>query len=214
MRWFPLLAVLVLFVSAGTLDWVPGRWCLRAVGLSWLSTVLFLSLTRPDLLSRRLRPGLQPASWDGSLLRRLRMSILLLLAVAGVQSGRSHLPLDPVLFACGLLALLTGTLLLWACLYHNPFFETEVRHQRDQAQSVVQTGPYEWVRHPGYGALILMLGGLPWMLHSSGAVLPWLHCVYTLVTRLGYEEAFLNERLAGYREYQMHVRFRLIPGIW
>ena len=214
MPWFPLIAAFVLFASAGTLDWMPGRWCIRAVGVSWLSTVLFLALTQPDLLRRRSRRGRNCADWDGPLMNRLRLAILLLLAVAGLQSGRGRFAVNTGTFAWGVLVLLLGTLLLWACLHSNRFFETDVRHQTDLSQTVIQTGPYALVRHPGYVALILLLGSLPWMLHSSFAVLPWLLCVSTLVTRLRCEEAHLNERLPGYRDYQKRYPFRLIPWIW
>ena len=214
MPWFPLLAAFALFASAGTLDWWPGRWCIRAVGLSWLSTVLLLALTRPDLLRRRSRPADQPASWDGPVMQRLRIAILALLVVAGLQSGRGHFVLDQRLFAFGLLVLAAGTLFLWACLHANPFFETEVRHQDDRAQTVIQSGPYRWVRHPGYVALILLLGSLPWMLHSPYSVLPWLYCVYTLMNRSRCEEDYLNEHLPGYGDYLKVVRFRFIPWIW
>ncbi|MBS2040978.1 isoprenylcysteine carboxylmethyltransferase family protein [bacterium] len=214
MPFFPLFAALVLFASAGTLDWMPGRWCIRAVGVSWLSTVLFLAMTRPDLLRRRSRKGENTAEWDGPIMTLFRLSILLLLAVAGLQSGRGGFALDSRLFATGALVLLLGNLLLWSCLHSNPFFETEVRHQRDQSQTVIQTGPYALVRHPGYVALILLLGSLPWMLHSSVAVLPWLLCVATLVTRLLREEAHLSNYLPGYRDYQERCPFRLIPWVW
>lgn len=214
MPWFPLLAAITLFTSAGTLEWWPGRFCLRAVGFSWLSTVLFLVVTHPGLLRRRSLKAKNTADWDRPLLYVLRAAILLLLAVAGLQSRSSHTLVEWGPFAFGLILLGAGTLLLWACFHSNPFFETEVRHQSEHQQTVAQSGPYGWIRHPGYLALILLLGSLPWMLHSIVSTGPWLICVGVLVVRLRLEEVYLDKHLTGYREYQKRVRFRLLPFLW
>lgn len=211
---FPLLAAFTLFASAGTLEWWPGRYCLRAVGFSWLSTVLFLAVMHPGLLRLRTRKASNAAPWDPPLLRVLRVAILLLLAVAGLQSRGAESAVTWEVFAFGLGLLVTGTSLLWVCFHCNPFFETEVRHQSDRQQTVAQSGPYALVRHPGYLALILLLGSLPLMLQSTVAAGPWLLCVYILVTRLRREEAYLDEHLSGYPEYRERVRFRLLPYIW
>jgi protein-S-isoprenylcysteine O-methyltransferase Ste14 len=215
MPWFPLLAALTLFASAGTLEWWPGRWCLRSVGLCWLATLLFLAFTQPGLLRRRWQNlSGQALPWDSLLLHLLRVCLLLLLGAAGVQSGRGHVPLDRGLFGLGLGLLVAGTMLLWCCLRHNPYFEVRVRHQDDQDQRVSQSGPYGWVRHPGYLALIVQIGSLPLMLHSSLALLPWSLCVATLVVRLRREEEYLHLHLVGYPAYQQRVRFRLFPWLW
>lgn len=217
MPWFSLLAIVTLAVPVWCFGWVPGHYCLRALGLSWLATVAFLAATQPDLLRRRSKePTEGPVSpgWDGRLLRLLQGSLWLLLLVAGWESGWGGTALDPELFAAGSGFLLLGTLLLWSSLHSNPYFETRVRHQREQGQQVVQSGLYAWIRHPGYLALIVMLASLPLMLHSPAAVLPAVFCVVILVVRLRQEEGYLDAHLAGYAEYRAKVPFRLLPLVW
>lgn len=215
MPWFPLMAALTLFASAGTFEWWPGRCCLRSIGLCWLATVLFLAVTQPGLLKRRFQSEpCETPPWDSRLLHLLRVCLLLLLGAAGGQSGRAHLPLNSGLFGVGLGVLVVGTLLLWCCLRHNPYFEVRVRHQSDQGQSVSQSGPYGWVRHPGYLALVIQIGSLPFMLHSSLALLPWSLCVAILVVRLRREEDYLGQHLVDYQAYRQRVRFRLLPWVW
>jgi protein-S-isoprenylcysteine O-methyltransferase Ste14 len=216
MPWYPPLTALSLFLSAGTLEWTAGRHCLRAVGISWIATVIFLAATQPDLLRRRLlgrEKGPPSPDWDVRILGYLRVSLLLMLLVAGWQS-REGRPYDPTVFATGAWLLLLGTLALWASLYSNPFFETQVRHQSEQGQRVIQSGLYGWVRHPGYLAMTLMLASLPVMLHSSAAALPCALCVAILVARLRREESYLHDHLEGYAAYMVRVRFRLIPRLW
>lgn len=217
MPWYPLMAVLTLAIPVSVFEWVPGHYSLRALGLSWFTTIAFLAITQPGLLRRRsLGPADGPSSprWDGRLFRSLQASLLSLLAVAGLQSGWGDIDLDREVFTTGGAFLLVGTLLLWSSLHSNPFFETRVRHQQEQGQRVVDTGLYGWVRHPGYLAMIFMLTSLPIMLHSLASVLPWAVCVAILVVRLRREESYLETHLDGYKEYRSRVRFRLIPLIW
>ena len=217
MPWYPLLAVLTLALTSDIVTWTAGKYCLRAIGISWTATVLFLAVTQPGLLRRRrLGPenGSSSPDWDVRLLGWLRLSLLLMLAVAGGQAGRGDAAFQPTMFAIGAGTLLVGTMTLWASLYSNPFFETQVRHQKEHGQRVIQSGPYAWVRHPGYLALTLMLTSLPMMLQSSLAIWPCLLCVAILVVRLRREERFLHEQLDGYAAYTGRVRCRLIPLLW
>ena len=109
---------------------------------------------------------------------------------------------------------MVATLGLWASCFSNTFFETQVRHQSEQGQRVIRTGPYGVVRHPGYLAIILMLLSLPIMLHSSAATFPACLCIAILVVRLRREESHLIAHLEGYAEYLECVQYRLVPGLW
>ncbi len=217
MPWFALLTASTLIFFIVTWDWVPGHMCLRALGLSWLSTVAFLAVTQPALLRRRsLLPEKGPSSpdWDARVLYCLRGCLLLLFVVAGWQSGRGGVPYNPSVFKFGAVLLMLATLVLWASCFSNPFFETQVRHQSEQGHQVIQTGPYGVVRHPGYLAIILMLLSLPIMLHSSAAAFPACLCIALLVARLKREESHLIAHLEGYAEYLECVQYRLIPRLW
>jgi protein-S-isoprenylcysteine O-methyltransferase Ste14 len=174
--------------------------------------VLFLAASQPGLLRRRCSPAKESPDWDVRILKYLRASLLLTLAVAGFEGRWPSYQADQ--FAFGAALLLVGTLTLCASFHSNPFFETQVRHQNEQGQTVVQTGLYGWIRHPGYLAMILMLASLPVMLHSTAALVPCGLCIGILVARLRAEELHLRTHLDGYAEYTGRVRFRLIPRLW
>ncbi|MEM7288373.1 MAG: isoprenylcysteine carboxylmethyltransferase family protein [Actinomycetota bacterium] len=80
--------------------------------------------------------------------------------------------------------------------------------------SLVDTGPYQSVRHPLYSATASALIG-------TGAVLGnWVSIATAglptaaLVRRIGVEESMLESHLgAGYVAYQARTK-RLVPGIW
>jgi protein-S-isoprenylcysteine O-methyltransferase Ste14 len=78
---------------------------------------------------------------------------------------------------------------------------------------LIDTGPYRFVRHPMYSAVILFMLGLAlryadWIaIVLAAALIPffWL--------KSSHEEGRLGASYPGYPEYQKRVTRRLIPGI-
>jgi len=96
----------------------------------------------------------------------------------------------------------------------NRFFSSVIRIQADRGQYVVTTGPYAFVRHPGYTAGILII------LASGIALGSWLATALLTIASLPFllyrtiaEDRILTAELAGYSDYARHVRWRLCPGI-
>jgi protein-S-isoprenylcysteine O-methyltransferase Ste14 len=89
-----------------------------------------------------------------------------------------------------------------------------VRIQTDREQTVIDTGPYAIVRHPGYSSGLLILVGIPLTLGSVWALIPASLSWLLLVLRTQWEDETLQAELPGYKEYTERVRYKLIPGIW
>jgi protein-S-isoprenylcysteine O-methyltransferase Ste14 len=79
---------------------------------------------------------------------------------------------------------------------------------------VCQTGPYKYVRHPGYVGFILQSISTPILLGSLWALLPGVIAAVSLIVRTVFEDRMLQLELSGYDVYRQKVRFRLLPGIW
>jgi protein-S-isoprenylcysteine O-methyltransferase Ste14 len=101
----------------------------------------------------------------------------------------------------------------WAVL-SNPFFTTNVRIQDDRDHSVVTSGPYALVRHPGYAGVLMAHIALPFTLGSIWALVPAVVGTFFFIARTSREDRTLRDRLVGYREYQTRVRWLLLPGVW
>jgi len=113
------------------------------------------------------------------------------------------------------LALLIGGYLLASyALTENAYFSGMVRIQTDRGQQVVSSGPYRWVRHPGYAGALLAYLATPFLLDSPWALLPALLLTVVLVIRTRLEDRILHAELPGYAAYAQRVRYRLAPGIW
>ena len=204
-------AAAALFASAGTFA-IAAFWVYLAI-LAAVFVASFAMLD-PGLLRERMRPGGKPPPLG---LKLFTVVLLLHLIVAGFDRGRLHLSdgIPPWLQATGLAVVAAAyALVLWA-MRVNRFFSSVVRIQFDRGQRVVTTGPYSFIRHPGYSAGILIV------LASGIALGSWLAAALLVVTSLPFlfyraitEDRVLLAELPGYREYAGRVRWRLIPGVW
>jgi protein-S-isoprenylcysteine O-methyltransferase Ste14 len=82
-----------------------------------------------------------------------------------------------------------------------------------QARSVVQTGPYRWIKHPLYfSEEIATLGVVLQYLTPVTVMVLILHIVVQLF-RIIYEEDLLRRNCPEYSSYEAS-RWRLIPYVW
>jgi protein-S-isoprenylcysteine O-methyltransferase Ste14 len=99
-------------------------------------------------------------------------------------------------------------------MIENPHFEPTVRIQEERSHRVITTGPYEFVRHPGYLGGILWALSIPFMIGSILAFIPAGVYVLLMIIRTWLEDRTLQKELNGYLEYTKRTRHRLFPGIW
>jgi protein-S-isoprenylcysteine O-methyltransferase Ste14 len=206
---------LVLFTAAGRWDWPRGWAYLVAVLLLEGATLGLLAVRTPETLNQR-------GSFHSGVPRfeRVFAGLWLLLAlttpaVAGLDAVRlqgSRLP--GALFFVGLVVLILASVLgAWAML-ENPYFEQFVRIQEERRHRTVTTGPYRFVRHPGYSAAILGALATPLVLGSAWAFVPVALLVLLFAVRALLEDRTLRSRLPGYEAYARRTRFRLVPFVW
>jgi protein-S-isoprenylcysteine O-methyltransferase Ste14 len=82
-----------------------------------------------------------------------------------------------------------------------------------QARSVVQTGPYRWIKHPLYlSEEIAILGVVLQYLTPVTVIVLVLH-IGVQVCRIHYEEDLLRRNCSEYSSYEAS-RWRLIPYVW
>lgn len=93
------------------------------------------------------------------------------------------------------------------------YFDGDLR--TEPGQVLVDTGPYRWVRHPGYLANTAYVAGLallfaywPPLLVAVGAM------VGCYRTRIAREEALNSAGIVGYDDYLRRRRWRMVPLIW
>lgn len=219
-RMFGLVAVLLvlLFISAGTLNW-PMGWVYVVITLVMTAgSRLLLLRINPDLVAERAayaeKQDAKP--WDRVLMPFVAIyGPLAMLVVAGLNRRFGWQPeLPPWLqITAAFLLVLASAFGTWAMLI-NRFFSGVVRIQHDRGHTVVSTGPYRWMRHPGYASGVLGHLVMPLMLGSAWAVIPGVITAGLTVLRTSLEDRTLQAELPGYTEYAQRTRYRLLPGIW
>jgi len=210
------LPLLPLLVSGDWRWWQAWANAAVSIGGFALSRGL-VARSHPDLLAERAH-SLQKQDakpWDGPLLLTMTLAAALALAVAGVERRVATAPaLGWPLHALALAGIVGGyTLGAWAMLA-NRFFSGTVRIQADRGQRVISSGPYAWVRHPGYAGALLTYLLTPLLLASPWALAPTALAIAALLVRTAREDATLQAELPGYADYATHVRYRLLPGAW
>ncbi len=212
MAFFDALIGLILFLAAGTMHWLYAWLYIAAYLLIQLAGSFFLPL---EVLAERGRKKANTEHWDRTVTRLLLANYLSVYCIAGLDRRWQWSPQWGTAwhFAAMFLFLQGCALEMWA-MGSNPFFSTDVRIQSERGHRVCDTGPYQYVRHPGYAGMILYILVTPVFLGSLWTFIPALLCAVLFVIRTALEDKTLQSRLPGYKEYASRVRYCLLPGVW
>jgi protein-S-isoprenylcysteine O-methyltransferase Ste14 len=207
----------LLFVPAGTLLW-PAGWAFMALFFGFtLAMVLWLAREDPELLAERMSSPIQRGQplWDKvfvAALTLLFLAWLIVMPLDAVRFGWSEVP--GWLQFLGALGVVLSFYLMFLTFRENAYLAMVVKLQEQRGQSVVTTGPYQYVRHPMYSSVFLFLPAVALLLGSWWGLLLCVVLLGLLVWRIPLEERMLENGLAGYEEYERNVRYRLIPRVW
>ena len=198
-------------------------WILGVRGMLWfaayflaIGTIVWLYRAAPDTMDARLAiadsKDVTPV-WDKVLLALFwLLGYFVVYWVAGRTCDPS-LAIDAVAVLGATTYLLSSVLTAWA-LAENRYAEAVSRVQEERGQRVCSTGPYAFVRHPMYSAIVMwcvsvvMVFPSAWVALVSGVV------AVVIVVRTALEDAMLVAGLPGYSEYRGKVRWRLVPFVW
>jgi protein-S-isoprenylcysteine O-methyltransferase Ste14 len=171
----------------------------------------------PDILAERARfmQHENTMSWDKILAPLSGIGGGLIPIIAGLDARFAWSPeFSLTIKIASLVIIIIGYLIGSYALIENRFFSGMVRIQTDRGHKVVSSGPYRWIRHPGYFGGLLTFLGSPVFLDSYWAILPAIFITIILVIRTKLEDDALQNQLEGYLDYTKRTRYRLIPKIW
>ncbi len=211
----PLFLAVFLFLPAGNWLWARG-WLYVGMFYSVVTlSSLYLRRVNPDIVAGRINPHQGTEPWDKILVGFLTVMWMATFPVAAMDDERFQwFPVPWWVCVIGYVFFLGGMAIVTWAEAVNKFFEPTVRIQTDRGQTVIDTGPYAFVRHPGYvGGVFVVIGG-PLALGSLWALIPVVLGSVVLILRTKWEDETLRAKLTGYKEYAQRVRYRLIPGVW
>jgi len=210
-----IVMALELILGSGRINWL---WAWVFLGISLLSVAInavFMMRTSPETVAERGKPK-EVKDWDklvGGLWLMGQYFLVPLLAALDFRFGWTGVlgvgwhALGALIYAAGLG--LTG----WSMIT-NTYFSTAVRIQSDRGQVVCRSGPYAYVRHPGYVGFFFQALSTPLLLGSLWALLFAIPAGILMFIRTYFEDRMLQAELVGYREYSQEVRYKLFPGVW
>jgi protein-S-isoprenylcysteine O-methyltransferase Ste14 len=212
---FILIQAAILFGASGRLNW-RAAWAYLAIYLGMIAVNAVVLLPHdPELIAERGRFKEGAKDWDKVISVLYAVGGLGILAVAGLDVRLGWLPqIARALQWAGVgILMVSWGLSSWA-MASNRFFSSVVRIQKDRGHTVVTSGPYRFVRHPGYVGGILSALGTALLLGSWWALVPAGLLVCVIVVRTALEDRTLQAELEGYKDYAGRVRYRLLPGVW
>ena len=224
----------VLFLLAWRLDYWQA-WAYGATGIVMILAAGIAFRNRPELIKERVKPGPGTKKWDKVLWAFFAPMMFAVMIVAALDGGRFGWTSDlltpglllPVykffgwmtdlpwyLYVIGYGLFYCAQLIKYWCMWSNRFFSSTVRIQFDRDHEVVQSGPYRFIRHPGYISGIFIGFGSSLVLGSLWGLIPSTLVLILLVIRTHLEDKTLQKELPGYADYAKKVKYRLLPPIW
>lgn len=207
---FAMLAVM-LFVPAGTWQFYQA-WVLLGVlfvPMAIMGTVMLVK--NPELLSKRLnaKEKEQEQKWVVASSGILFVASFVL---AGLNFRYDWCVLPWWVVGVATVIFVFAYALYAEVLRENAYLSRTIEVQENQ--QVISTGLYGIVRHPMYGATILLFLSMPLVLASPLSFLIMLFYIPIIHIRIKNEEKVLTEGLKGYQEYKQKVKYKVIPFVW
>lgn len=213
-----LLIPLILLICGGDLGWWQAWLYFPLIVAAGIGGRIWAEQRHPGLSAERQNTeSIQNAKpWDKVLAPLMAVSIgYPLVIVAGLDHRYDWSPEFPLwLVVIGFILISLGYAFATWALAENRFFSSVVRIQTDRGHVVCDTGPYRFVRHPGYAGNIFPLIGIVLALGSVWTLIPAAVALVITLIRTELEDRTLQEELPGYRDYARRVRYRLVPGIY
>jgi len=186
------------FLCAGTLRLPTLRVYLVAFAAVGLVSILSV---KPDLAKERSQPaaeGIDPATRHGA--STLFMATV---ALGALDVGRLQwaFPFSTKIQRAAFVVFIAANALqIWAMAV-NVFYSTALRLQPERGQHLVTNGPYRFVRHPGYLAMLFIVPSTALILGSTLALLPASAYGALILSRAAREDSYLLKNLPGYADY-------------
>jgi protein-S-isoprenylcysteine O-methyltransferase Ste14 len=147
------------FGSAGNVAWFQAWLYIVIQFFFWTVTAVWLKKRNPQLLKDRMA-FIKPTAkrWDKVILITSTIVFFPYLLMPGLDAVRyrwSTVP--PAIAVLGFVGVIVSLLLIFWVMRVNTYLSRFVEVQRERGHKVITSGPYQYVRHPPYVGVIILL---------------------------------------------------------
>ena len=180
------------------------------------ATLIAIYWISESLIGLRMRAGQKDRTDDRGSLRLIAIvfPVSWWIAIAAIWIAPQASIGNSALFGAGLFIMIAGQLLRWwsvATLGRLFTINVAIR----EGHQLIDSGPYHYVRHPSYTAILLFhLGSALCLCNFLSLVALTVPTIVALLNRVRVEEHVLLSGLGDrYRDYMTRTK-RLIPGVY
>ena len=206
-----LLIGALLFIPANSFEYWNAWLFMGLLFIPMFIVGIVLMIKNPELLSKRLNAKEKENEQKWVLL----FSGLMFLSgfiIAGLNYRYRWIEMPNIVIIIFTVLFIIAYILYGEVLRENTYLSRTIEVQENQ--KVIDTGLYGIVRHPMYGATILLFLTMPLILGSIISFVIFLIYPFIISKRIKNEEEVLERELVGYTEYKNKVKYKMIPFIW
>ena len=206
-----LIIGLLIFIPANTLNYWNGWLFMGLLFIPMFIAGIIMMIKSPDLLKKRLNAKEK----EGEQKQVILFSGLMFLfgfIIAGLNYRYNWIIIPKEIVFVSSIIFIIAYILYAEVLRENAYLSRTIEVQENQ--KVVDTGLYGIVRHPMYGATILLFLSMPLILGSIISFVIFLVYPFIIAKRIKNEEEVLEKDLVGYSDYKNKVKYKMIPFIW
>jgi len=202
---------LLIFVPANTSNYWNGWLFMGLLFVPMFIAGIFMMIKSPELLRKRLNA--KEKEKEQKLVVKLSgLMFLVGFIVAGLNYRYKWTTLPNFVVIIASVIFILSYILYAEVLRENTYLSRTIEVQENQ--KVIDTGLYGIVRHPMYGATVLLFLAMPLVLGSIISFVIFLIYPFIISKRIKNEEEVLEKELKGYAEYKEKVKYKMIPFIW
>ena len=202
---------LLIFLPAGTVAYWNGWLFMCILFVPMFCAGIAMMFKNPDLLRKRLDVR-EKQSEQQLVIKLSGLMFLCGFVCAGLNFRYGWMVLPNWVSQVAAGVFLFAYMIYAEVLRENAYLSRTIEVQKNQ--TVVDTGLYGVVRHPMYGATILLFLSMPLVLGSPISFVIFLAYPIIIAKRIENEEQVLEEELEGYTAYKRKVRYKMIPFLW
>jgi len=200
----------ILFFAAGEEIW-PFAWLYIFSYLTFQLISLYVAIEHDQLKEDSQNRSL----WDRILGVSYSLTHPLTLILAGFEFSLTRNPhafgltIQCIAYA---FLILTFALIVWAQSENPCYYSSNMAIQ--PGQKVITTGPYQFIRHPGYAGLFMLSLARPLVLGSRLGFLAGMVGATLVILRTILEDRTMQNDNTDYKQYAQTVRYRIFSNFW